>query len=229
MFSYTFELDWSRKDNMITGVNTTLTYNWDNKLRTGSKNNVSVEFRYDPQGNRALKKVTASGQTTRRRYVVDIVGSLPTILLELDPDHNYKVMETYIYANDRLIAKHSQRDENHYEQEYAFYLYDRLGSVRQVIDEYGVVRNRYTYDPFGEIFTSEKQESIANPFRFTGQYFDSELGQYHLRARQYDPHISRFTAYDPVDGKFTEPLTLHKYLYCKNNSINLVLSVGIVG
>jgi hypothetical protein len=30
----------------------------------------------------------------------------------------------------------------------------------------------------------------------------------------------RFTAYDPVTGKFEEPMTLHKYLYCGNEPVN---------
>jgi hypothetical protein len=36
----------------------------------------------------------------------------------------------------------------------------------------------------------------------------------------YDPYIGRFTTFDPVRGKVTEPLTLHKYLYCLNDPIN---------
>ena len=66
----------------------------------------------------------------------------------------------------------------------------------------------------------DSEETITNPFKFTGQYFDSEINEYYLRARQYDPHISRFTSRDPVKGKAFEPLTLHKYLYCNNDPIN---------
>ena len=82
----------------------------------------------------------------------------------------------------------------------------------------------YTYDPFGELFDDETEETtISNPFKFTGQYFDDEIiDEYYLRARQYNPHIGRFTSRDPVKGKFEEPLTLHKYLYCTNNPINLI-------
>jgi len=43
---------------------------------------------------------------------------------------------------------------------------------------------------------------------------------YYLNTRWYDPVILRFTGRDPVRGKFKEPLTLHKYLYCLNNPIN---------
>jgi len=64
---------------------------------------------------------------------------------------------------------------------------------------------------------------------FTGQYYDSEIDEYYLRARQYDPYISRFTSRDPVLGEFEEPLTLHKYLYCTNDPINKVDPTGQYG
>jgi len=65
------------------------------------------------------------------------------------------------------------------------------------------------------------QGAPGNSFMFTGQYFDSEIEEYYLRARQYDPHIGRFTSRDPVEGEFDAPLTLHKYLYCENDPVNL--------
>lgn len=57
---------------------------------------------------------------------------------------------------------------------------------------------------------------------FTGQYYDSEIGQYYMRARQYDPQLMRFTGRDLVTGEQEYPLTLHKYLYCGNDSINRI-------
>jgi len=100
--------------------------------------------------------------------------------------------------------------------------HDRLGSVRQIINTSGNVVRYYTYEPFGETIEQTSDGSLAtgDGFMFTGQYFDTEIDQYYLRARQYDPHISRFTARDLVFGKFEEPLTLHRYLYCGDNPIN---------
>jgi hypothetical protein len=43
---------------------------------------------------------------------------------------------------------------------------------------------------------------------------------YYCIARYYDPELMRFTGRDPVEGSYEEPLTLHKYLYCGNDSIN---------
>ena len=120
----------------------------------------------------------------------------------------------YIHANGQIVGGH----EGGATAARRFYLHDRLGSVRQIIGAAGAVVKYATYEPFGEAV--ESGGSLADPFGFTGQYYDCEIAQYHLRARQYDPHISRFTSRDPVFGKFEEPLTLHKYLYCGNNPLN---------
>jgi len=144
------------------------------------------------------------------------LGDLPTILLELDESGN--MTKTYVYANGQILAQH---DGPHTAAKY-FYLHDRLGSVRQVIDTSGNVKNCYTYQPFGELFAMETTENVPNPFKFTGQYYDSEISEYYLRARQYDPHIGRFTSRDPIKGKYKEPLTLHQYLYCLNDPMNMI-------
>jgi len=158
----------------------------------------------------------------QRKYIVDIVGDLPVILMELDSSNN-NVKKTYIYANSQIVAQH---DGSHSAPRY-FYLHDRLGSVRQIIDNQGLVKNTYTYEPFGELYATETTENVSNPFKFTGQYFDSEIDEYYLRARQYDPHIYRFTSRDPAFANFLEPLTLHKYLYCINDPINRIDPAGL--
>jgi len=127
-------------------------------------------------------------------------------------------VKTYVYANSEVIAQH---DGDTSADRY-FYLHDRLGSVRLVIDDQSAVKNTYTYEPFGEMFTTECTETIENPFKFTGQYFDSEIEEYYLRARQYNPHLARFTSREPVAGQFKEPLTLHKYLYCMSDPVNRI-------
>lgn len=45
-----------------------------------------------------------------------------------------------------------------------------------------VVTQDYPYEPFGEVIDSSG--SFDNSFMFTGQYFDSEIQEYYLRARQ---------------------------------------------
>ncbi|HUW20596.1 MAG TPA: RHS repeat-associated core domain-containing protein [Sedimentisphaerales bacterium] len=157
-------------------------------------------------------------------FAVESAGDLPVILMELDENENIK--KSYIYENSRIIA---QRDGDHTADRY-FYLHDRLGSVRLLIDTSASVKDRYIYGPFGELhtYTADYEETITNPFKFTGQYFDADIDQYYLRARQYDPNLARFTSRDPVFGKFEEPLSLHRYLYCQNQPISRTDPLGLL-
>jgi len=160
---------------------------------------MSISLKYDSFGNRIYKESTASSQTTKRKYIVDIVGKLPTILLELSPDDSYNAVKTYIYADGQILAQH----EGGIAGDRYFYIHDRLGSIRLLVDTAGSMENKYSYTPFGRMMAGYT-ETIDNPFKFTGQWYDDEIGQYYLRARMYDPYLARFTSLDPVRGKFAE-------------------------
>ncbi|MHC4574904.1 MAG: RHS repeat-associated core domain-containing protein [Planctomycetota bacterium] len=166
---------------------------------------------------------TNSGASGTRKYIVDIVADLPVIFMELNTSGT--LMISYIYENSRILAQHAG---DHTADRY-FYLHDRLGSVRLLIDTSANVKNRYIYRPFGELHTdtADYEQTITNPFKFTGQYFDADIDQYYLRARHYDPHLARFTSRDPLLGKYQDPLSLHSYLYCQNEPINRLDRLGL--
>jgi hypothetical protein len=44
---------------------------------------------------------------------------------------------------------------------------------------------------------------------------------YYLRARYYRPDTGRFWTMDTYEGSSEDPLSLHKYLYCQNNAVNI--------
>lgn len=210
--------EWDKNGNLKTKVDeatTTLVYNWDGKLRSATQGPNSISIKYDPMGNRVYKNSSVQGI---RKYVIDVASGLPTILVETGSS----LIKAYYYANGEILAHNNNGN-------YYFYLHDRLGSVRAVIYKSGtnfLVANNYSYTPFGELIATESTETIENHFKFTGQYYDSEIGQYYLRARQYDPQLMRLTGRDPVNGDYEEPMTLHKYLYCFNNPINNIDPTG---
>ena len=69
-------------------------------------------------------------------------------------------------------------------------------------------------------FYNEAAVSDANPFRYCGEYWDSETGTLYLRARYYDPRTGRFTQQDVWEFMdFNDPLSLNLYTYCANNPI----------
>jgi len=211
-------LVWDANGRLAATPTVSFEYNGDGKLRKATIGSNSIALKYDPQGNRVYKASSVAGNC---KYIVDVSGGLPTILCEIDPTDG-SLKKSYVYANGQILCQYDgETDPNRY-----FYVHDRLGSVRLVTDAFGTVRNSYTYNSFGEMFPTECNEAVYNPFKFIGQWFDSEIGQYYLRARMYDPVLMRFTGRDPVRGKFQNPLTLHPYLYCVNNPINATDKTG---
>ncbi len=60
----------------------------------------------------------------------------------------------------------------------------------------------------------------------SGEQFDSDLQQYYLRARYYDPSNGRFNRIDPFGGNYSDPQSLHKYAYGQEDPINAVDPTG---
>jgi len=210
------ELDWDLNGNLTGGLAVSMEYNWDNKLRYAQAGDNSIALKYDPEGNRIWKRTCNSTNVRYRKYIIAEIDNLANILLEIDPCEG-TIKKAYVYAGDQLIMQHDgDMSANRY-----FYLHDRLGSVRQVIDVNASVKHLYTYGPFGKKLESDSDpDNLENSFQFTGLFYDEEIEQSYARARQYKPQIYRFTSYDPVIGDFTNPATLHPYLYCLNDPIN---------
>jgi RHS repeat-associated protein len=64
---------------------------------------------------------------------------------------------------------------------------------------------------------------------YSGEQFDSKIGQQYLRQRYYDPATGRFNRLDPFFGNISDPLSLHKYTYTHNNPINMTDPTGLFG
>lgn len=95
-----------------------------------------------------------------------------------------------------------------------YYHYNAHGDVVQLTNSSGTVTKDYTYDAFG--VEKSASSTDTNPFRYCGEQFDSETGNYYLRSRFYSPGVGRFTQEDPVmDG-------LNWYTYCAGNPITYV-------
>ena len=105
-----------------------------------------------------------------------------------------------------------------------YYIYNAHGDVVGLVNDTGTVVNTYEYTPWGEIHN--ETETVDNPIKYAGEYYDDELGMYYLRARYYDPQIKRFTSYDIEEGEILNPLDMNRYAYCRNNPIKYVDPTG---
>src|SRR5579885_2722424 len=102
----------------------------------------------------------------------------------------------------------------------SYYLEDGQNNVRLLTDGNGAVTDRYCYDAFGNLLSS--QGATVNPYRYTGQQLDSLTGLYDLRARYYDPTSGRFTSRDTASLDFSNPVELNRYSYAEENPVDLV-------
>jgi RHS repeat-associated protein len=98
------------------------------------------------------------------------------------------------------------------------FLVDGYSGVRQVVDAAtGSVLLTNPYDAFGN--TVANAGSFKTPIGYQGQWFNSALGQYNMRARMYDPTSGRFTSMDPDAATYYDPQQLMRYGYAGGNPV----------
>lgn len=151
-----------------------------------------------------------------------ITGPADTRVVLYDSNPNVEQLDDVSYIRGlNLIA--SRTDEA-----ITYYHYNAHGDVVQLTDATGALIKDYTYDAFG--VEQNVAEGDTNPFRYCGEQFDAETGNYYLRARYYTPGTGRFTQadthwnpgnmiYGDDPQKWNEyrgeddPLGLHTYTY----------------
>ncbi len=104
-----------------------------------------------------------------------------------------------------------------------FYLTDHLGSTVLTVKSNGTVRNRYTYEPFGDPVV---QEGTDVHHRFTGGHRDP-TGLYSLGRRHYDPSLARFVQPDPIVADVADPQTFNRYAYALGNPLRWIDPTGL--
>ncbi|GBC61018.1 Rhs family protein [Desulfonema ishimotonii] len=145
------------------------------------------------------------GEVTK--YLIDKNRDYAQVLEERDADGNLIV--DYVYGDDLIRQERGGV--------LSYYHYDGQLSVRQLSDADGDVSDDYVYDAFG-VLIGQSGDTV-NDYLYTGEQFDEAVDGYYLRARYYSPDGGRFVSSDPWQGKMSEPVTLHKYLYANANPV----------
>ncbi len=98
----------------------------------------------------------------------------------------------------------------------AWYLTDKLDSVRDIVSSSGSELDHIVYDSFGNILT-ETNASNGDRFKFAGMEYDPKSAQYLDHARWYGSAIGRFLSQDPLqfEGKDVD-----LYRYVNNDSVD---------
>lgn len=104
-----------------------------------------------------------------------------------------------------------------------YYLSDGLGSTALLTDDSGNTVAAYDYEDYGSTTQIAGSAGVYNPYRYTGQEWDAELGMYNLRARHYSPSLGRFLARDPIGNAGGTNLMA----YCHGDPVDFVDPDGL--
>ncbi len=216
----------SKMDSNDANNNATYTWDWNNRLISVSSV-TSVAYSYDGDGVSISK--TQGGVKTK--YINDVAMPLVQVLMEANDANT--VQAVYTYGNDLINMKRA--DVNSY------YLYDGLGSVRQLTGDSGTIDACYTYDSYGNLIASTGTSD--NAYAFTGeQQFGEADNLVFLRARYYNSKIGRFISRDPIlepvqiGDNFlwfvpflrSYPQIFNSYDYVYNNPMNATDPRGLI-
>ena len=102
---------------------------------------------------------------------------------------------------------------------------DALGSIRMITDGSGAVTDSRAYAAFGACKIAEVG-SDPLPYGFAGEPFEGTSSLAYHRARWMDARIGRFAGMDPKDGHQDLPLSLHRYIYGRDNPLSLIDPLG---
>ena len=181
-------------------------------LANAANNTVLASYTYDADGNRIATYISSNNPTTTS-YVVDTSMPYASVIEEYSGTSTMPSAR-YDYGDDLVRM---DRGSSVY-----YYLYDGLGSTRQLVNTAGAVTDSYGYSAFGELalHTSTGTPTV-NPFLFNAQQFDQASGDYYLRARYYDQSNGRFLSQDPLGGHSDDPITLHRYVYGNDDPVDV--------
>jgi RHS repeat-associated protein len=209
----------------------TFTYNLDNSLATATVSKQKTTYSYDASKLRlAATTEPEGGATTARRWAWDVNGTLPQIAVDtlVDADGQATDRRAFAYGpDDEPLALLEPTGGAH------AYTHDWLGGVANMLTPGGQIEAGYDYDPFGNprkgptLEGAPSEDAPDNPMKFTGAYQDSSTGDgdYHLRARTYDPGSGRFTSTDPQP---TSRAAVSPYIYASNNPLVYTDPTGAV-
>jgi len=181
-----------------------------------------VDFKYDVFGNRIEKDYDDDGagqhSATITRFAYDgwkntnqhLVGN-ENWDVWADLDGGSSLTTRYIRGDaiDQIFAR-IDSGTTYWE------LTERLGSVRDVIDNNAVVKDTIGYDVFGNI-TSETNSTFRGRYSWTGRETDAEINLQYNRARYYDAGTGLWITQDPF-GFGAGDSNLYRYA---NNYPNL--------
>jgi len=149
----------------------------------------------------------------------------------MEYDENGNLAAKYHHDGGGLMAM--TRNNTSY-----WYVFEAIGTARQLMDGQGQVLDAYAYDAWGNELT-RPQSPIPNPFKYVGKhgyYLDTESALMLLGVRYYRAGTGHFLTPDPIVGNFLQinqrklsPFYAYFYAYAQNEPTKVIDPTGLWG
>ncbi len=196
----------------------------------------STSYVYDAEGRRVLRIHDPDGansaqSATSQYFVYD--GSQ----LAMTFNDSKELTHRYLYGPqvDQVLVDEvftAGAGGQRVSDEVLWLLADHQGTIRDVVDDTGALRNHIEYDSFGNITqegvpqpagSGASAEAIDQLFYFQGREWDADTKLQNNRARWYDPGSGRFLSQDPSGFDGGDP---NLYRYVGNSPLNATDPTG---
>jgi len=125
------------------------------------------------------------------------------------------MLAEYVYLGDQLLAMIRPGESVYY------FHNDHLGTPQVLTDDSQAIAWKAVYTPFGDAVPSI--QTVENPFRFPGQYYDPETGLHYNYFRYYNPQTGRYITPDPIGLEGG----INLFVYTENNPAAFVDPLGL--
>lgn len=173
-----------------------------------------VECGYDYQGRRYMKKVTVNGTVTQHhRYIYR--GYLQIACADLTRSGHPCLWLTMWDPTEAVATRPLCIQKN---GTWYTYGHDLTKNVTELYNTTGNIVTSYDYTPFGQVTASGTDQ----PFQWSSEFSDAELGLVYYNYRHYNPKDGRWINRDPI----AEQGGWNLYRFVKNNCSTLIDSLG---
>ena len=187
------------------------------KQASGASNEfrVKITYAYDAFGRLVQRQQVDNGFISNQRYAYDGAH------VYADVDEGRKVVNSRgsAFPVAGVVARRYLRGDS-VDQIFArietpvngaaavyWSITDRLGTLRQVVDDKGAEVAHMRFNSFG---VPEADPKLHGRYLFTGREYDARAGLQYNRARWYDPRTGRFLSEDPI-GFAGGDVNLYRY------------------
>ncbi|WPK65433.1 RHS repeat domain-containing protein [Akkermansia muciniphila] len=203
-------------------------YNALNQAARFIQGNRRVECRYDYL-NRRIEKAVYEGEIlmSKKRFIYHGYLQIAELDAAAATESAMPVLrKTYLWdpqepAATRILAM-SLFDETGTCAENLYYTHDLLKNTTALFGIRAGRRALYEYGPYGNIVRMEGNAAEDNPFRFSSEYADDELGLVYYNYRYYNPQNGRWISRDPMMERLQENL----YGYVGNSATIFIDFLG---